>query len=190
MNRLENWFCATGFWQRITREKLLPWILHGSSLGDHVLELGAGPGAATEGLKECAGRVTSLEYDHKFAAGLGRRYSGTNVTVTQGDAAALPFPEKAFSAAIAILMLHHLRSVELQDRAFAEIYRVLRPGGIFLAGEIENSWLHRMVHVRSTFVPVDPKAAPARLRSAGFSDVTVAFGHGGFCLRAVKPLSH
>jgi len=189
MNRLENWFCATGFWQKITREQVLPRILDGSSLGSHVLELGAGPGAATEGLKERAGRVTSLEYDHKFAAGLGRRFAGTNVTVTQGDAAALPFPEKAFSAAIAILMLHHLRSAELQDRAFAEIYRVLRPGGIFLAGEIENSWLHRIVHVRSTFVPVDPKAAPARLRSAGFSEVTVAFGNGGFRLRAVKPLS-
>ena len=165
-------------------------MLDGSPLGDHVLELGAGPGAATERLKECAGRVTSLEYDHKFAAGLGRRFGGTNVTVMQGDAAALPFPEKTFSATIAILMLHHLRSAELQDRAFAEIYRVLSPGGIFLAGEIENSWLHRVVHIQSTFVPVDPKAVPARLRSAGFTGVTVAFGNGGFRLRAVKPLSN
>jgi len=42
MNRLENWFCASPFWRRITREKLLPWTLEGINLGDRVLEIGAG----------------------------------------------------------------------------------------------------------------------------------------------------
>jgi len=93
----------------------------GSELGEHMLELGAGPGAATEELRLRAGRVTSLEYDHRFAARLGTRVRGTNATVIQGDAAILPFPDNTFTSAIAILMLHHLRSNELQDRAFAEV---------------------------------------------------------------------
>ena len=59
MNRFETWFCGSPFWRYVTRRQLLPWILQGSELGEHVLELGAGPGAATEELGHLAARVTS-----------------------------------------------------------------------------------------------------------------------------------
>ncbi|HEV1995350.1 MAG TPA: class I SAM-dependent methyltransferase [Candidatus Acidoferrum sp.] len=186
MNAYETWFCGSWFWRWVTRRQLLPWILQGSELGEHLLELGAGPGAATDELLLRAARVTSLEYDHAFTAKLGARMSSANVTVIQGDAATLPFSDGTFSSAIAILMLHHLRSGELQDRAFAEICRVLRPGGVFLAFEIQDGWLHRVGHVRSTFVPVTPASAFARLTAAGFSKVTVDFRRGGFRIRALR----
>ena len=73
-------------------------MVAGYKLGDNVLELGAGPGATTEELRRRSARVTSLEYDHRFAAKLGARFSNTNVGVLQGDAASLPFPDAAFSA--------------------------------------------------------------------------------------------
>src|SRR5713101_1704625 len=187
MNRFETWFCGSPFWRYVTRRQLLPWILQGSELGDHVLELGAGPGAATQELGQLATRVTSLEYDHAFSAKLGARVSGASVTVIQGDAATLPFSNGAFSSAIAILMLHHLRSNEMQDRAFAEIARVLRPGGVFLAFEIQDSWLHRVGHIQSTFVPVTPASAFARLITAGFSKVTVDLRRGALRIRALRP---
>ena len=186
MNRFETWFCGSPFWRYVTRRQLLPWILEGSELGEHVLELGAGLGAATEELRSRAARVTSLEYDHAFAAKLGARVGGASVTVIQGDAATLPFSDRTFSSAIAILMLHHLRSTELQDRAFAEIRRVLQPGGVFLAFEIQDGWLHRAGHIKSTFVPVVPASANGRLTAAGFSKVTVDFRHGGFRIRALR----
>src|SRR5437660_409805 len=186
MNRFETWICGSPFWLYVTRRQLLPWILEGSELGEHVLELGAGLGAATEELRSRAARVTSLEYDHAFAAKLGARVSGASVAVIQGDAATLPFSNGAFSSAIAILMLHHLRSGELQDRAFSEIWRVLRPGGVFLAFEIQDGWLHRLGHIRSTFVPVAPATAFARLTAAGFSKVTVDIQRGGYRIRALR----
>lgn len=186
MNRLENWFCSTSFWRRVTQRRLLPWILSGSPLGDHVLEVGAGPGAATAALRRQAARVTSLEYDHAFAAALAAHHRNGNEAVLQGDAAVLPFTANTFSSAIAILVLHHLRSRELQDCAFAEIYRVLRPGGLFFAFEIPDGWLQHAIHRNSTFVPVPPASVPARLTAAGFSRVTVDFRRGGFRLRAVK----
>jgi SAM-dependent methyltransferase len=186
MNHFETWFCASSFWRWVTRRELLPWVLDGYELGEHVLELGAGPGAATEELRLRAPRVTSLEYDHGFAARLGARVRGTNASVIQGDAAALPFPDQTFSSAIAILMLHHLRSSELQDRAFEEICRVLRPGGVFLAFEIQDSWLHRVGHIRSTFVPIAPTSASARLTAARFSQVSVDSRRGGFRIRAFR----
>jgi SAM-dependent methyltransferase len=186
MNAYETWFCGSWIWRWVTRRQLLPWMLQDSELGEHVLELGAGPGAATEELRLRAARVTSLEYDHRFAARLGARVSGTNVSVIQGDAAILPFPDKTFSSAIAILTLHHLRSPELQDHAFEEICRVLRPGGVFLAFEIQDGWTHRIGHIRSTFVPLAADSAIARLNAAGFSHASADLRPGGLRIRAAR----
>lgn len=186
MNRLENWFCGSLLWRYVTRRKLLPWVLHGSQLGDHLLELGAGPGAATMELAQRVPRVTSLEFNYTFAAKLGARVNHSNTRVIQGDGAALPFVDTSFSSVIAILMLHHLRSPELQDRAFAEIYRVLRPGAVFLAFDIPDGWTHRIAHIKSTFVPVDPATAIGRLTAAGFSKVALDLRSGGFRIRAVR----
>jgi ubiquinone/menaquinone biosynthesis C-methylase UbiE len=170
----------------MTRTQVIPWLLSGVELGEHVLELGAGPGAATEELRKHAGRVTSLEYSHAFAAGIAQRIQTGNGAVLQGDASTLPFPEKTFSAVTTVLMLHHLKSPELQERTFAEILRVLRPGGVFLAIDIPDAWFHRIGHIRSTFVPLAPATAPARLAAAGFSNVSIDFLRGAFRICAMR----
>src|ERR1700761_3823153 len=149
MNRLENWFCASRFWQGITQQRVLPAILGGMEVGDRVLEIGAGAGAATAALARRAQSVTSLEYSHKFCTMLRSRAGAANVV--QGDASRLPFSSGIFTAAIAVLVLHHLPSKDAQDQAFQEVRRVLKPGGIFVAAEIENDWLTRVLHFRSTF---------------------------------------
>jgi len=186
MNRIENWFCGSSFWRYVTRRQLLPWILAGTDLGDHVLEIGAGPGAATGELRRRAARVTSLEYDRDLSVSLAKHDHGGLGAVLQGDASALPFPDKSFSAAIAVLVLHHLRSTEQQDRALAEVYRVLRPGGVFLALEIEDGWLPRVSHFRSTFVPVVASSLRERLAAAGFSSISLESRRGAFRVRALR----
>jgi ubiquinone/menaquinone biosynthesis C-methylase UbiE len=186
MNAYETWFCGSWVWRWVTRRQLLPWMLQDSELGEHVLELGAGPGAATEELRLRAARVTSLEYDHRFAARLAARFIRTNVSVVQGDAAILPFQDKTFTSAIAILTLHHLRSSELQDQALKEISRVLRPGRVFLAFEIQDGWTHKVGHIGSTFVPLAPASTIARLTAAGFSHASVDLRSGGFRIRALR----
>ena len=172
----------------MTRREVLPWLLQDAQLGEHVLEVGAGPGAATEELRKRAARVTSLEYSHDFAAGILRRGGDAlNLGVVQADASALPFPEKTFDAVMAVLVLHHLKSREAQDRAFAEIFRVLRADGVFLALDIPDKWLHRIAHFRSTFVPLAPSEVPTRLAAMGFANVQTAFRSGAFRVRAQKP---
>jgi len=187
VNALENWFCGSAFWRYVTRRQLLPWMLQGADLGEHVLELGAGTGTATLELAQLTPRVTSVEYNGKSAATLAKRARNSNAHVIQGDASALPFASQTFTSAIAILMFHHLKTSELQDRAFAEIFRVLRPGSIFLVFEIPDGWFHRVEHFKSTFVPLHPASISARLTAAGFSHTHVDIRGGGFRIRAQSP---
>src|SRR5258708_13284191 len=98
MNKFENWFCGSSIWRFVTERKLLPWILSGYALGDHVLEVGAGPGATTKELLRRAGRVTSLEYDHSYVAKLAERPKSSGYTVVQGTPATSPFPDPPCSS--------------------------------------------------------------------------------------------
>jgi SAM-dependent methyltransferase len=180
MNHLEHYFCSTSLWQRITHRFLLPWVFSEARLGDHVLEIGAGYGAATGHLLKLAPRVTSLEYDARLLGRLAAKHQCGALTTLCGDAAALPFADQTFSSAVAILVLHHLKTRGLQDRALGEVHRVLRPGGSFFAFEINDGWIHRAAHYKSTFTPVAPGSAFARLTNAGFSKVSVDFRSGGY----------
>lgn len=188
MNALENWFCSSRIWRRVTQRRILPWLLEGAELGDHVLEIGAGAGAATAELRRRAGRVTSLEYSHTLAAKLasndtvrGRPDAGdVRAAIVQGDATRLPFAPDQFSAVIAVLMLHHLPSEEAQDRTFHEAARVLRLGGLFVAFEIHDRWLQRVTHIRSTFTPLHPETLAARLAAAGFAPARIESETQGF----------
>lgn len=186
MNAMEHFLCSTSLWQRFTHRYLLPWIVSNARLGDHVLEIGAGYGAATGHLLKLAPQVTSLEYDVRALGKLKANHRDAGVVPLCGDAATLPFADQSFSSAIAILVLHHLKNRELQDRAFAEIHRVLRPGGSFFVFEINDDWIHRVGHYKSTFTPLRPGSAFARLMQAGFSKIAVDFRSGGFRVRARK----
>jgi ubiquinone/menaquinone biosynthesis C-methylase UbiE len=183
MNAFENFFCSSSLWHYLTKRRVLPWLLSGATLGDQLLEIGAGFGAATGTLRQRVAHVTSLEYAHDSAVKLKSR---RDAEIVQGDAARLPFADGSFSSAVSILVLHHLKTAQLQDQTFSEVFRVLRPGGTFLAVEITDSWLHRKLHFRSTFTPLAPASALARLTSAGFSRISVDFQDGAFRLTALK----
>ena len=184
MNRMEHFFCSTSLWQRMTHRYLLPWLLSEARLGDHVLEIGAGYGAATGHLLKLAPRVTSLEFDPHLLRKLKAKYQCAQLIALCGDAATLPFADQSFSSAVAILVLHHLKNRDLQDRALAEVHRVLRPGGSFFAFEINDGWIHRAAHYKSTFTPVTPGSAFARLTRVGFSKISVDFRGGGYRVSA------
>jgi len=72
---------------------------------------------------------------------------------------------------------------------FAEVFRVLRPGGLFLAFDITHLWLHPILHARSTYAPVSPATVVPRLNSAGFSNATLNVRPGAFRVIATRPLS-
>ena len=122
--------CGSDEWRAVVRDSILPWALAGLDLGDDVLEVGPGYGATTDVLAEAVGRLTAVEIDDDLAAMLAERFAANNrVVIVRGDATALEFPDGRFSGAASFTMLHHVPTPALQDSLFAEVARVLRPGG-------------------------------------------------------------
>jgi predicted methyltransferase len=70
-------------------------------------------------------------------------------------------------------MLHHVPTAVLQDRLFAEVARVVRPGGMFVAGDSLASPDLEAHHEGDTYNPIDPEGLAERLEAAGFVDVDV-----------------
>jgi ubiquinone/menaquinone biosynthesis C-methylase UbiE len=180
MNRLHRWYCQSSQWKQKLENKILPWSLGGVDLGDEVLEVGPGPGLTTDWLRHRCKNITCIEVDPQLANSLNHRVASTNVSVQCGDATAMPYGDRTFSGAVAFTMLHHVPSQELQDRVFAEVYRVLRPGGIFAGTDSTHSFLMRIFHIWDTLVLVDPNTLPARLEAAGFEEIKIEEGDGRF----------
>ena len=189
MNLLHKWYCRSDSWKKKLESEVLPWSLNELDLGDDVLEIGPGPGLTTDWLRQRYRHLTCLEVDPSLAFSLKKRTAGTDIDVHLGDATAMPFPDEAFSSVVSFTMLHHVPSAGLQNQLFAEVYRVLKPGGVFAGAD--NVWSLRMefFHCRDTMVLVDPAELPLRLESVSFSWVRVETWAGRFRFSARRPLS-
>ena len=160
MNEAHLALCSSPEWARLVEDELLPWVLEGHDLGDDLLEVGAGPGLTTDVLRRYAAHVTAVELDVGLADQLAARLAGTNVEVVAADATRLPFPSGRFSAAACLTMLHHIPSAALQDKALAELGRVLRPGGVLVGCDGLDTPDRRRVHEGDIFVRSIPAPWP------------------------------
>jgi SAM-dependent methyltransferase len=105
--------------------------------GTTLLDLGAGPGRHTfEALRRGASVVavdlsdgdlrTTLQWSAAMAE-VGEIGAGGRYAAVRGDVTRLPFPDASVDRVIASEVLEHVPD---DDAAFAEIARVLRPGGL------------------------------------------------------------
>lgn len=186
MNLLHRWLCASRLWRRHMRDDVLPWALDGIDLGAATLEIGPGYGANIPTLLARTSRLTALEIDEDLAARLRER-AGDAVTIVGGDGAAMSLPDAEFTAVVCFTMLHHVPTTALQDALFAEVFRVLRPGGVFAGSDGRPSAGFALIHLGDTYNPVRPDGLPARLAAAGFTDIAVDTRGPNQRFRARKP---
>jgi ubiquinone/menaquinone biosynthesis C-methylase UbiE len=180
MNKAHE-MCGSDEWRKAMREVILPWALNDTDLGDDVLEVGPGYGATTDVLSQRVPRLTSVEIDDELAAMLTDRFAGVpSVEIVNGDATSLPYADNRFSGAACLTMLHHVPTIALQDRLFAEVARVLRPGAPLVASDSLGSDELKAHHEDDTYNPVDPDTLPDRLAAAGFADVNVRVNDFGW----------
>jgi SAM-dependent methyltransferase len=185
MNLCHRLVCNSDHWAKEVEDELLPWVLAGVDLGDNTLEIGPGYGAILRVLVDKTPKLTSVEIDTPMAQRLQRLY-GNRARVINGDGTNTGLPDNEFSSVVSFTMLHHVPTVELQDRLFAEAFRVLRPGGVFAGSDSTTSLKFRIAHFRDTCNTVSPETLPDRLRAAGFRDVEVEVRSGRLRWRAAK----
>ena len=90
--------------------------------GRDVLEVGCGTGLVLERVA----RVARLAEGVDLSPGMLEHARQRGLSVREGDATALPFPDASFDVVYAFKVLAHVPDV---DRAIAEMFRVVRPGG-------------------------------------------------------------
>jgi demethylmenaquinone methyltransferase/2-methoxy-6-polyprenyl-1,4-benzoquinol methylase/phosphoethanolamine N-methyltransferase len=146
--------------------------------GEQVLDVGCGTGTLSIAAKRAVGPTGEVH---------GIDPSVEMISVARGKAAKarvdaqfhtaviekLPFPDGHFDLVLSSLMLHHL-PVDVKRSGFAEVSRVLKPGGRFLAVDLAESSGHfghllQALGVHKTEGKLGE--APAMLHDAGLEDV-------------------
>lgn len=177
MNENHAQLLSSPEWAAFLHDEVLPAVVRDADLGDDMLEIGPGPGAATSWLRERVQRLAAVELSPSAAEALRRRFAGTNVSVVAGDATALAWPDGSFDSVGMFTMLHHVPTRRLQDALLAEALRVLRPGGTLVGSDsLASERLHHF-HSGDTYNPVEPASLLTRLQTLGFAEISVTVGH-------------
>jgi ubiquinone/menaquinone biosynthesis C-methylase UbiE len=115
--------------------------LAGVKSGAKVLDVGCGPGNLTITAKKLAGlegEVYGVDASVEMIEEARRQARKTNIKVgfEVGLAESLPYDAAKFDVVVSRLAFHHLPG-DLKQRALAEIYRVLKPGGVCLVVDFD-----------------------------------------------------
>jgi SAM-dependent methyltransferase len=173
MNENHATLCPSPEWAAYIQAEVLPALVSDIRLGQDMLEIGPGPGAATEWLRHQVTCLSALEVDPAAAGPLAARYAGTNVQVIVGDATAMDFADASFDSVGTFTMLHHVPSAAEQGRVLSEALRVLRPGGVLIGSDsLASNALHHF-HEADTYNPVEPASMLLRLQMLGFHKITI-----------------
>src|SRR5688500_16473452 len=95
-----------------------------------VLDVGCAQGRLLVGLARMGHDAYGVEpwkQSIEVAQELAKR-ENTPITIKQGYAESIPYPSNTFDLVLATSVMEHVQDVEL---ALKEVYRVLKPGGIF-----------------------------------------------------------
>lgn len=99
------------------------------------LDLGAGRGISSYALARDGWQVSALEPDPSEVVGAGAistlsREAGLDIRIEQEWGESLPFADSSFDLVHGRQVLHHAKDLQ---RLCAEVARVLKPGGLFIA---------------------------------------------------------
>ena len=144
--------------------------------GDHVVDIGCGPGTAARVAERRGARATGVDPSPVMldvARRLTRR--GRTITWADGAAEAIPVPDGDATVVWSLLCVHHWADI---DAGLAEVRRVLSPGGRLFA--IERRTVPGATGTASHgWFEAQAEAFAARGRAGGFDDVVVTCERAG-----------
>ena len=160
----------------------------GVRAGDLLLDLGCGGGRHAYEAARRGARVVPFDLSvadlEDAAAVLGRMLAAAEITghtlpgCVNGDATRLPFADGAFDRVIAAEVLEHVAG---DERAIAELARVLRPGGTI--GVTVPRWLPERLCWAISDEYHAPKVAGGHLRIYRWSELVAKLRAAGLRLR-------
>lgn len=161
---------------RATREKLVE--LAAPARGEHVLDVGCGTGALAIALESHvgAGKVHGIDASPEMieVAKEKAAKAAADIDLQVALIEALPFPDASFDLVTSSLMLHHLPG-DLKRKGLAQIRRVLKPGGRFMAMDFAAQSRCPLGHLFSILGHAHGESTVAELtpmlKEAGFGDV-------------------
>jgi ArsR family transcriptional regulator len=142
-----------------------------------VADLGCGEGYLTLEAARWARRVTAIDRSKDVLARgreIAKRRKLRNITWKQGELERLPVGDDSIDIALLSQALHH---AEHPDRALAEAFRIVRPGGRVLVLDLrehEEAWVRSKLGDR--WLGFSEARLHDLLRDAGFRKPTVRIG--------------
>jgi ubiquinone/menaquinone biosynthesis C-methylase UbiE len=144
MNTVKDWDqhvdhaeeIARGDGFRALRDEILRRAAAGS--GDHVLDIGSGTGLLTLPLASRTERVWALDISRGMAEYVEAKVASAgfeNVFPVTASAASIPLVDESVDVVVSNYCLHHLRDAD-KEKALVEAWRVLRPGGRLVVGDM------------------------------------------------------
>jgi len=163
--------------------------LTGAGPGDHVVDVGCGPGVAVRRAAASAASVVGVDPAPvmlRVARPLTRPRTSSAVRYRAGSAEALPLPDDSATVVWSLATVHHWRDL---DAGLDEALRVLRPSGRLLAIErcVEPAARGRASH---GWTDDQARMFAERCRSAGFADAEIGHHQSRPGRRVVSVLAH
>ena len=146
--------------------------LTGARPGDRVLDIGCNGGYLARLLAAAVtpgGQVAGVDPSPPAIAHASRR-APANAAFAVGSAQDLDWPDGSFDVVTSTLAVHHIPAAD-RAAAFAEMFRVTRPGGRLLIADFRPSRRHRGPHGLRHAKPIDlaplAEAAGFRVETSG-----------------------
>lgn len=123
----------SGNLHRLWNRRLVARVLAANPV--HVLDLCSGTGEITKRMisKMPTSLYSLVDFSETMLEVAKKRLTSPNVSFCQADAEALPLADSSFDAGVCA---YGIRNIQNRNNAFAEVYRVLRPGATFAIAEL------------------------------------------------------
>ena len=121
------------YWDSFEKDRLLSLL--GEIKDKNILDVGAGTGRLTLRLAHAGAKLTALDVSEEMLKKIKIKNLKLKINTVVGDAENIDFAEESFDVVIATFLIVHLKDL---PRFFDEVYKVLKPGGLFLLTNINQ----------------------------------------------------